>query len=108
MTNLRNILAGNLKEHRRKRGLSQAKLAAQAALSTQYVAMIELSRQFPTPEVLDRLAQALGIEAHELFAVPPSPENALERLRRDIIQEIRTVLTETLGQQPPGRGVDLS
>jgi transcriptional regulator with XRE-family HTH domain len=96
MTNLRDILANNLKEHRRKCGVSQAKLAEKAGISTQYVAMIELSRQFPTPEVLERIAIALGIEAHELFFVPPSVENSMERLHKDIIKEVREVIIEVL------------
>jgi hypothetical protein len=54
MANIRNILANNLKENCRKCGVSQAKLAEKAGVSTQYIAMIEISRQFPTPEVLDR------------------------------------------------------
>jgi len=98
MTNLREILAGNLKKNRRKIGLSQAKLAEKAGISTQYIAMIELSRQFPTPEVLERIAAAFGIEAYELFAVPSSPENSMERLHKDIIREIREVIVELLGK----------
>jgi len=100
MANLRDILAGNLKNNRKKCGFSQAKLAEKAGFSTQYIAMIELSRQFPTPEVLERIAAALGIEAHELFAVPPSPESSMERLHKDIIREIRKVIVETLEKNP--------
>jgi len=96
MTNLREILANNLREQRRKRGFSQAKLAERAGISTQYLAMIELSRQFPTPEVLEQIAAALGVEAYELFAVPPSPESSLERLHKDIIREIRAVIVDVL------------
>ena len=96
MSSLREILAGNLKAFRRKCGISQAKLAGKAGISTQYIAMIELSRQFPTPEVLDKIAGALGIEAYELFSVAPSPEKAMERLHKDIIKEIRQVIVEVL------------
>jgi transcriptional regulator with XRE-family HTH domain len=96
MTNLRDILASNLRENRRKCGITQSKLAEKAEVSTQYIAMIELSRQFPTPEVLERIAIAFGIEAHELFAVPPSPESSMERLHQDIIREIREVIVEVL------------
>ena len=96
MSSLREILANNLKAFRRKCGISQSKLAEKAGISTQYIAMIELSRQFPTPEVLDRIAGALEIETHELFAVPPSPEEAMERLHKDIIKEIRQVIVEVL------------
>jgi transcriptional regulator with XRE-family HTH domain len=96
MTNLRDILANNLKENRRKCGLSQVKLAEKAGISTQYIAMIELSKQFPTPEVLEQVATALGIETYELFYVPPSPESSMERLHKDIIKEIREVIVEVL------------
>ena len=96
MKSLRDILANNLKAHRRKCGISQSKLAEKAGITTQYVAMIELTRQFPTPEVLERIANALEIEAHELFSVPLSPENAMERLHKDIIKEIRQVIVEVL------------
>ena len=95
-TNLREILANNLKKNRRKIGLSQAKLAEKAGISTQYIAMIELSRQFPTPEVLERIATAFDIEAYELFAVSSSPESSMERLHKDIIREIREVIVEVL------------
>jgi len=96
MTNLRGILANNLRGNRKKCGLSQAKLAEKSGFSTQYIAMIELSRQFPTPEALEKIAAALGIEAYELFSVQPSYENSMERLHKDIIKEIREVIVEAL------------
>ena len=96
MANLRDILANNLKEHRRKCGLSQAKLSEKANISTQYVAMIEVSRKFPTPEVLDRIARALAIETHELFLVKPSPESAMERLHHALVGNIERVVSEAV------------
>jgi len=96
MTNLRDILADNLRENRKKCGVSQSKLAEKAGISTQYIAMIELSKQFPTPEMLERIATALGIESFELFSVPPIPESSIERLHKDMIKEIREVITEVL------------
>ena len=97
LSNLRDLLANNLRAFRRKSRLSQSKLAEKAGISTQYIAMIELSRQFPTPEVLERIATALGIKSHELFIVAPTPENAMERLHKDIIKEVREVIIEVLG-----------
>jgi transcriptional regulator with XRE-family HTH domain len=96
MANIRDILAKNLKENRRKHRITQSALAEKAEVSTQYIAMIETSRQFPTPEVLERIAAAFGIGSHELFAVPPSPESSMERLHKDIIREIREVIVEVL------------
>jgi transcriptional regulator with XRE-family HTH domain len=101
MLNLRDILANNLKENRRKSGISQSKLAEKAGISTQYIAMIELSKQFPSPEVLERIAVVFGIETYELLTVPPSPENMIERLHKDVIKEIREVINELLKEAFP-------
>ena len=49
-----------------------------------------------TAEELEKIAKALNIEAYELFSVPPTPENAMERLHKDIIKEIRQVIVEVL------------
>ena len=96
MSNLRDILAKNLKEQRRKCGFSQAKLSEKANISTQYIAMIEVSRKFPSPEILDRIAKALEIEAHELFLIKPSPESAMERLHDTLVDNIQRVIAEAV------------
>jgi transcriptional regulator with XRE-family HTH domain len=95
-TGIRDILAINIKENRRKCGFSQEKLAEKAGISTPFLAMIEVSRKFPTPDVLYRLAVALNIKTYQLFAVPPSPEEAMERLHQSIIQNIYKVVTDAV------------
>jgi transcriptional regulator with XRE-family HTH domain len=94
--NIRDILARNIKENRRKCGFSQERLAEKAGISTPFVAMIEVSRKFPTPDVLDRIAGALNIKTYQLFAVPFSPDEAMERLRRDIVNEIKQTVGESV------------
>jgi transcriptional regulator with XRE-family HTH domain len=59
--NIREILALNLKEYRRKSGFTQEKLAEKAGISANFLSMVEICRQFPSPEVLDRLADTLNI-----------------------------------------------
>jgi transcriptional regulator with XRE-family HTH domain len=98
--NLKQILSKNLRENRRKCGFSQEKLAEKAGISTQYLAMIEIARKFPTSAVLERLAGAMDIKVYELFLVDDSPKEALERLEQSIIanigQVVREAITETL------------
>lgn len=96
MANLRDILANNLKENRKKCGLSQAKLSEKADISTQYIAMIEVSRKFPSPEVLERIAKALGIEAYELFVVELSPESAMVKLHDTLAENIERLISEAV------------
>jgi transcriptional regulator with XRE-family HTH domain len=88
MASIREILAQNLKEYRRRYGFSQDKLAELADISSQYLATVETCRKFPTPEVLERLAAALDIATHQLFEVSTTPEEALTLLRRDIVHEM--------------------
>jgi transcriptional regulator with XRE-family HTH domain len=98
MDNIREILAKNLRENRQKLNISQPKLAELANLSTHYIASIETSRKFPTPEVLEKLAGALGIETHELFLVSYSAKKELENLRNDIICEVKALNEKLAGE----------
>ena len=98
MINIREILAENIKEKRRKIGLTQEKLAEKAGMSLQYLAMLELAHKFPSGEMLEKLANALDIETYELLAISPSANNELEILRNDIICEVKT-LNETLAKE---------
>ena len=95
-SSLRDILAHNLKENRKKSRLSQAKLAEKANITTQYIAMIEVSRKFPTPEMLDRLAEALDIETYQLFMVKPSPEDAMTQLHDTLAANLEQVVAEAV------------
>jgi transcriptional regulator with XRE-family HTH domain len=88
MTRLRALLAFIMKENRRILGISQAKLAERADTSTQYVAMIELEKKFPSPEMLERLAAALEIDPPELFSMPPSPAGTLRKLHEAVLADI--------------------
>jgi transcriptional regulator with XRE-family HTH domain len=88
MTNIKEVLARNLKENRRRLGITQPELAERAGMSTQYLAMIEIARKFPTADILERLAAALGINPHELFSVAVSPERAMEQLQQVILNNV--------------------
>jgi len=95
---LREIFARNLREKRRKCSFSQEKLAEKAGISTQYLAMMEIARKFPTSEVLERIALALHIKVYELFLVEHSPREELELLRQDIIKEMKQTFGDIIEQ----------
>ena len=88
-TPLREIFAKNLRENRRRCGFSQENLAEKAGISTQYLAMMEIARKFPSLEVLERLAGAMNTNVYELFLIDHSPKEELELLRQDIISEMK-------------------
>jgi len=93
---IREILAQNLKENRQKCGFTQEKLAEKAGISANYLSMVEVSKKFPTPEMLDRLASALKIETFQLFDASATAEGALIHLERSILNNIKQVVKETV------------
>ena len=71
MTDLRKVLAVNMKLHRKKLGLSQAKLAELTDVSDNHIALIETGKRFPSLSMLELLAKALKIDVLELFSIEP-------------------------------------
>ena len=67
MTDIRQVLANNMKKYRKIQGLSQAKLAQKINTATNYIAMIEIGKKFPTAGMLERIALALNVDTPELF-----------------------------------------
>ena len=96
MIGLREIFAYNLKENRRKCGLTQAELAEKVNVSTHHIGMLEIARNLPTLELVERIALALNIEFYELFVNPLSPKEELDRLYTTVAKDIEQLVTKTL------------
>ena len=84
MTNLRALLANNIKKRRKILGFSQAKLAAKVKTSTHYIGQIEQQSKFPSPEMLERIAIALEFDSTELFSLGKFPEEALKQFQEGV------------------------
>jgi len=95
---LREIFAKNVREHRRRCGFSQEQLAEKTGITTQYLAMMEIARKFPSSEVLERMAAAMDIKVYELFLIDHSPREELELLRKDIIREMKQTFGSIIEQ----------
>jgi transcriptional regulator with XRE-family HTH domain len=65
---LRGVVAKNLRRLRHANRLSQEELAARADLSGNYIGQLEREENAATVDVLERLADVLGVEAAELLA----------------------------------------
>jgi len=91
MTNIREVLAKNMKAHRRVMGLSQAKLAERVGTSTHYIGMIETKKHFPSPEMLERIAGALGIDTVDLFSMEKELIQTIKDCRQAVLKDIKTL-----------------
>jgi transcriptional regulator with XRE-family HTH domain len=96
MTNIREVLASNLKKHRQARGWSQAKLAEMAGTSTQYIGMLEIKGKFPSSEMIHKLAAALCIDPTELFFKELDPEIIMKNSQRAATEDISEGVNQIL------------
>lgn len=64
----------NLKFYRKKAGLTQEKLAEAIGMSTTYIGTMEACGRFPSPETIDKIAEALSIRPSVLFDEFGSPD----------------------------------
>ena len=87
MTDVRVLLARNMKRCREILGLSQMKLAERVGCSTTLIGNIEIGKRFPSAENLNKIAAALDIPPSELFAEESS---AIDRMQTT--QELRARL----------------
>jgi transcriptional regulator with XRE-family HTH domain len=96
MAKIREILAENIKEYRRKIGITQAELAERSNISTNFMGMVEQKRKFPAPEVLDRIAAALEIDTSELFITSASPQAELKKLHKAILADLNQAIGDAV------------
>jgi len=106
MANLRETFAHNLKKKRRDCGFSQAKLAEMVNVSTHHIATIETARNYPTLDLVERMAKALNIEIYELFIDPLSPPAEMERLYQTVAKNIEQVVSEAIEKALAGKHKD--
>jgi transcriptional regulator with XRE-family HTH domain len=64
---IREIFARNLRTLRQAKGLSQEELAHRAGIDRTYISALERNVYNASIDVVDRLAEALGVEAAELL-----------------------------------------
>jgi transcriptional regulator with XRE-family HTH domain len=92
MTNIRDVLAKNMKAYRGALGLSQTRLAEKAGTSTHYIGMIETQNNFPSPEMLERIAIALGIDSIDLFSTEKKLPETLRAYRKAALKDIKGLM----------------
>jgi len=94
MTNLKELVAQNIKKYRKIRGFSQETLAEKACTSTTHIGMVEIGKKFPSVKMLEKIAEALDIDTPELFATEnvvflPMHSKSVEYLYQEIINDFK-------------------
>jgi transcriptional regulator with XRE-family HTH domain len=103
-----------MKEQRHVLRISQEKLAERVNASPHYIGMVEKERNFPSSEMLERIAAALEIDAPDLFSTrnyPSAESGSIRKFQERVITDIVQVLsyrfkeleqdTQTAGHDEP-------
>jgi transcriptional regulator with XRE-family HTH domain len=85
------VFAFNMKNYRKKKRLSQMKLAELLDTSTSYIGEIEINSRVPSMDMVERIAKALTVEPFRLF-VDNSDRDDGEPLSADDYLECLTTI----------------
>jgi len=96
MTSLRALLAYNMKKKRRILAISQEILAEKIGTSTNYISQIEQKNKFPSPEMLERIAEALEIDSPQLFSMDSFSDEAIKRFQEGVMTDLKTAVTSVV------------
>ena len=99
---LRQVFVRNLKEFRKKEGLSQMKLAEYCNTAPSYIGQIETGQRFPSMELIEKIADTLRIEPYQFFKNKTdnnsSNENLFPLLPNSMKNQIRTQIKTQIDQ----------
>jgi transcriptional regulator with XRE-family HTH domain len=100
MTDIRKLLAANMKNCRDILGLSQARLAEKIDTASNYIALIETGKRFPSPQMIERIAIALEVDTPELFSVTTNAKRTVGIVHAQILSDIDQILKTRLNALP--------
>jgi len=101
---LKQIFIQNLKEFRKKEGLTQMKLAEYCNTATSYIGDIEIGRRFPSMEMIEKMANILRIEPYHFFKnakdikTDLETDNLFPRLPNSMKKQIHTQIKTLIDQ----------
>ena len=101
---LKQIFVRNMKEFRKKEGISQMKLAEYLNASPTYIGEIEVGKKFPSMDMIEKIAAILMIKPYHFFIdrTEQNPdintENAYPKLPRSMQNEIRSELSFSMNE----------
>lgn len=67
MDNLKTLFGRKIKEQRKKHNYTQAQLAELVNVDDKHISCIESGKNFPSPDLIERIARALNLEVKDLF-----------------------------------------
>jgi transcriptional regulator with XRE-family HTH domain len=97
MTPLQKTFIRNLRFFRTKRRVSQLKFSELVNISPNYLNALENGKNFPSPEVLQNIANALGIFPYQLFLEHPVDRPG-QAENNAIVQELTVIKQKVMDE----------
>jgi transcriptional regulator with XRE-family HTH domain len=94
---IKDTLGRNIKLLRARRGFSQADLTEKADISIPFLSNIERGIKYPQPDMLSKIANALGVEVNELFVTnleSGEGNELLNQMSEDISKNVNLAMAE--------------
>lgn len=96
----------NLKQYRKKKGLTQTELTVEINMGLNYINGVEQGAFFPKPDVIDRIAQVLNIKPSQLFdelsgrreILAVNTDSMVERITDRLIQKMRPSIHDDIAE----------
>lgn len=92
MTHIQELFIKNLRFYRKKKNFTQLAFSERIDLSPNYLNAVENGKNFPSPEVLQKIADGLEILPYELFLENVSDDKKRfdTQLSNKIIQDLKS------------------
>jgi transcriptional regulator with XRE-family HTH domain len=92
MTDIKEHLGSNIRQYRVQLGISQAKLAERVDIAPNYLGLVENGKKYPSAEMVERIAAALGKDTTDLFVLTSIEQNWKKTILSKIEKLIDTEL----------------
>ena len=103
MTEIQKVLANNIRKYRKQKGLTQIGLSNLCEISTNYIGLIETHRNFPSPKMIELIAEKLDIKSPELFCIEANKES-MENIVQSIeasVSSLSSIMKELSNSKIP-------
>ena len=71
-------------------------MAEKVGTSTQYIGQIEQNKKFPSPEMLERIAEALEMDSPQLFSMETYSQDAILKFREILKENLEKALNNAI------------
>lgn len=86
---IRQTVAKNIRKYRKEHGLTQEKLAELADISNTYIANIECGKTWVSDKTLEKISDALHVDAYLFFIMQKTEETPSEETPQEILESLK-------------------